>query len=72
MGFTAVIQKESKGYVAKALEIEIASQGKTIDGAIANLKEALGLYLKHADAKEIKALQKKQFRLLIAPIEVLV
>lgn len=42
---TAVVQKEEDMYVAKCLEIGTVSQGKTIEEAIANLKEATELYL---------------------------
>lgn len=42
--FTVMIQKEENWYVAKCLENSIASQGKTIDEALVNLKEALELY----------------------------
>ncbi len=41
----AIVWKEEKLYVAKFLELEIASQGKTKDEAMKNLKEALDLYL---------------------------
>jgi predicted RNase H-like HicB family nuclease len=41
---TAVITKEGKWYVAKSLEVEVASQGKTMEEALANLKGALELY----------------------------
>lgn len=43
--FTAVIQKEEDMYVAKCTEIGTVSQGKTIEEALANLKEATELYL---------------------------
>ncbi|MCL2842582.1 MAG: type II toxin-antitoxin system HicB family antitoxin [Oscillospiraceae bacterium] len=42
--FTAVIQKDDAWYVAKCLENSVASQGETMDEAIANLREALELY----------------------------
>jgi predicted RNase H-like HicB family nuclease len=41
---TAIIQKEDDWYVAKCLENNVASQGKTIEEAINNLKEAVQLY----------------------------
>jgi predicted RNase H-like HicB family nuclease len=41
---TVVIQKDDDWYVAKCVENNIASQGKSIDEAINNLKEALQLY----------------------------
>lgn len=43
--FTAVLHKEKKLYVAECPEIGTVSQGKTIDEAVANLKEATELYL---------------------------
>lgn len=41
---TVLIQKEEDWYVSKCVENNIASQGKTIEEAINNLKEALELY----------------------------
>ncbi len=43
--FTTVINKEGKWYVAKCLELGVVSQGRTIEGAKDNLKEAVELYL---------------------------
>ncbi len=43
--FNVIIQKEEKWYVAKCIDNSVASQGKTIEEAIANLKEALELFL---------------------------
>ena len=40
----SVVWKEDDLYVAKALEVEIASQGKNQKEALANLKEAVELY----------------------------
>jgi predicted RNase H-like HicB family nuclease len=41
---TVVIQREDDWYVASCLENNVASQGKNIDEALANLKEAVALY----------------------------
>jgi len=41
----AVITKEEKWYVARCVELGVVSQGKTIEEAKANLKEAVELYL---------------------------
>lgn len=41
---TVVIQKEDSWYVATDVVTGVASQGKTIDESIENLKEALSLY----------------------------
>lgn len=43
--FTAIINKEKKWYVAHCIELGVASQGKTIEEAQENLKEAVELYL---------------------------
>jgi predicted RNase H-like HicB family nuclease len=43
--FTAVIHKEDDFYVAECPEVGTASQGHTLEEAIANLKEATELYL---------------------------
>lgn len=43
--FAAVITKEERWYVARCVELGVVSQGKTIEEAQANLKEAVELYL---------------------------
>lgn len=42
--YNVIVQKEEKWYVAKCIENSVASQGKTIEEALTNLKEALELY----------------------------
>lgn len=44
MRLTAAISREDDWYVARCLEVEVTSQGRTVDEARANLAEALGLY----------------------------
>lgn len=41
---TVMVQKEENWYVAKCLDNNVASQGKTIEESLNNLKEALELY----------------------------
>jgi len=41
---TIIIRREEEWYVATCLENNIASQGKNIDEAIENLKEAIALF----------------------------
>jgi len=43
--FTAVLHKEGGLYVAECREVGTVSQGKTIEEAVANLREATELYL---------------------------
>lgn len=50
MLLSAVIRKEGRLYVASALELDIASQGKSPEEAVANLKDAVELYLQDEDA----------------------
>jgi len=42
--FTAAITLEDDLYVARCLDVEVTSQGATIEESLANLKEALALY----------------------------
>ena len=42
--FTASVWREGKWYVAQALEIDIASQGESVEDALDNLREALELH----------------------------
>ena len=54
MKLTAIIEKEGTGYVSLCPELDIASQGDTIEDARDNLQEALGLFFKTASAQEIQ------------------
>ena len=59
-GYHALVWKEGVWYVARGVEIEVASQGKTKLEAIENLKEALDLLLEDKGRQRIKipAMQK--------------
>jgi predicted RNase H-like HicB family nuclease len=52
--FTAIIEREDEGYVALCPELDIASQGDTIEEARSNLLEALELFFECASPEEIK------------------
>lgn len=43
--FATVITREGKWHVARAIELGVVSQGKTVSEALKNLKEAAELYL---------------------------
>ena len=49
---TIKIEPEDEWYVATCLENNITSQGKTIDEAMANIREAISLYYENEDKKE--------------------
>ena len=51
---TAIIEREGDGYVALCPELDIASQGDSVEGASANLREALSLFLESAGSSELK------------------
>jgi predicted RNase H-like HicB family nuclease len=51
--FTAVIEREGDGYVALCPELDIASQGDTVEEARHNLGEALELFFETASPAEI-------------------
>jgi predicted RNase H-like HicB family nuclease len=50
---TAIIEREGDGYVSLCPELDIASQGNSIEEARSNLIEALELFLKTASKTEI-------------------
>ena len=51
--FTAIVEREGDGYVALCPELDVASQGASVEEATANLREAVELFLETADATEI-------------------
>ena len=50
---TAIIEREDDGFVALCPELDIASQGSSIEEARTNLIEALTLFFETADPSEI-------------------
>jgi predicted RNase H-like HicB family nuclease len=50
---TAIIEREDDGFVALCPELDIASQGDTIEEARANLVEALTLFFETASPSEV-------------------
>ncbi len=51
---TAIIEREENGYVSLCPELDIASQGETIEQARENLREALELFFECASPEEVK------------------
>lgn len=50
--YTAIIRKGEKQFVALCPEVDVVSQGYTVEEAVANLKEAVGLYLEEMGEPE--------------------
>ncbi len=53
--FTAIIERENQAYVSLCPELDVASQGATIEEAHSNLREAVELFLETASESEIEA-----------------
>jgi predicted RNase H-like HicB family nuclease len=51
--FTAIIEKENDGFVALCQELDVASQGNTVEEAKSNLQETIELFFEHASKDEI-------------------
>jgi predicted RNase H-like HicB family nuclease len=51
---TALIEREEDGYTALCPELDIASQGNTVEEARAMLKEAVELFFESASEEEIQ------------------
>ena len=49
--FSAILWKEGKLQIAWSPELDVASQGKNVEEALANLREAIDLYFEDEDAK---------------------
>jgi predicted RNase H-like HicB family nuclease len=52
---TAIIQAEPPGFVALCPEVDVASQGDTIEQSLVNLREAVELFYECASAEEVAA-----------------
>lgn len=52
MDFTAIIKKGEKQYVALCPEVDVASQGHTIEEALKNLKEVVELFIEEMGVPE--------------------
>jgi len=52
MGLTAIIRKSEKQYVALCPELDVVSQGFTVEEALKNIKEAVELYIEEMGLPE--------------------
>lgn len=52
MEFTAIIKKREKQFVALCPELDVVSQGHTIEKSISNLREACELYIEEMGIPE--------------------
>jgi predicted RNase H-like HicB family nuclease len=68
MKFTAIIEREGDGYVSLCPELDIASQGDSVEKARDNLREALGLFFETASPEEVK--QRLHDEIFVTQLEV--
>jgi predicted RNase H-like HicB family nuclease len=67
---TAIIEREDDAYVALCPEVDIASQGATVESARKNLIEALELFFESADPTEVA--RRLHGEVFVTRVEVLV
>jgi len=67
---TAIIEREGDGYVALCPELDIASQGESIEEARNNLQEAIELFFEAASPEEVK--QRLHEEVYVTRLEVVV
>ncbi len=65
--FSLGIRKEENFYIAKCFEIDVVSQGKSVEEALANIKEAIILYIESFGDEDIPSARDETF---FTPIEV--
>lgn len=65
---TAIIEREDDGFVALCPELDIASQGMSVDEARANLTEALTLFFETASPSEIE--RRSRNEVIVTQVEV--
>jgi predicted RNase H-like HicB family nuclease len=53
MNFRATVWREGDWFVAQCLDVDVASQGRTREEALANLKEAVELHFEEPRASEV-------------------
>jgi predicted RNase H-like HicB family nuclease len=68
MKLTAIIEREGDGYVSLCPELDIASQGGSVEEARDNLQEALELFFEAASPDEVK--QRLHGEVFVTQVEV--
>jgi len=66
--FTAIIEKEDDMFVGLCPELDIASQGYTVEETKLNLREAVELFFECAQESEIKS--RLHYEVYISPLEI--
>ena len=70
LGFSVVVMQEGESYSSWCPDVDVASQGDSVNEAIANLKEALELHLECLSPEELNEIRKRQGTRLTTTLEV--
>jgi predicted RNase H-like HicB family nuclease len=65
---TAAVYREGDGYVAQCLELDVVSQGDTVEQARDNLRESVELFLETASPQEVA--ERLHGEMYVTPLEV--
>lgn len=65
--YTAIIERDGNLYGALCPELDVASQGATVEEATTNLREAVELFLDCADPEEIR--RRRRTEVFVTSIE---
>jgi predicted RNase H-like HicB family nuclease len=68
--FLAIIEPEGNGHIALCPEVDIASQGNTVEEARCNLTKALELFFETAEVSEVQ--RRFQSKVFVTHLEVAV
>jgi len=62
-----VVYREAGGFTARCLNVEVASQGATEAEALANIAEAVALFLEDADLSELSEVSEARVNRVVVP-----
>jgi len=62
-----VVYREAGGFTARCLNVEVASQGATEAEALANVAEAVALFLEDADPEDMSAVSEARVSRVVVP-----
>jgi len=65
--FTALLIREEPYYVARCVELGVVSQGETVESALANLREAVELFIEDIPQEELQTYTRRSS--MVAPLE---
>ena len=70
LGFSAVAFKDGRSYSAWCPDLDVASQGDSVEEALANLKEAMELHIECLPQTELKEILRRQGTRLMTNVEI--